>query len=234
MILVNTFDVNVAVNGKEGIRKALENVPDLILSDVMMPGIDGFELCSNLKQDFRTSHIPIVLLTARADQASRIEGLEHGADAYLTKPFNKNELLACLRNLFIQREKLRIKYSIQPALENNPASGPDEMFMQRIHKILETNFASEQFGIKDLYTAMEISRVQLHRKLIALTGQPASHVIRNFRLAKAKQLLLSTSKTVAEIAYDTGFSDPNYFSRVFALEFGYPPTEIRKGSRNNP
>jgi signal transduction histidine kinase/DNA-binding response OmpR family regulator len=234
MILINTFDVNVAVNGEEGIRKALENVPDLILSDVMMPGIDGFELCSKLKQDFRTSHIPIVLLTARADQASRIEGLEHGADAYLTKPFNKNELLACLRNLFIQREKLRIKYSIQPALENNPASGPDEMFMQRIHKILETNFASEQFGIKDLYTALEISRVQLHRKLIALTGQPTSHVIRNYRLAKAKQLLLSTSKTVAEIAYDTGFSDPNYFSRVFALEFGYPPTEIRKGSRNNP
>ena len=233
IILGNTFFLNVAVNGEEGIRKATEDVPDLILSDVMMSGIDGFELCSTLKQNFRTSHIPIVLLTARADQASRVEGLEHGADAYLTKPFNKKELLACLRNLFIQREKLRIRYSARQTHEDRPANNPDELFLHRIYNILETNYQSEQFGIGDLYTAMGISRVQLHRKLIALTGQPASHVIRNFRLAKAKQQLLNTSKTIAEIAFHTGFSDPNYFSRVFAMEYGYPPSELRKPGRNN-
>ncbi len=233
LILASTFNLNIALNGEEGIRKALENVPDIILSDVMMPGIDGFELCGTLKRDFRTSHIPIVLLTARADQASRIAGLEHGADAYLTKPFNKSELIVCLRNLFIEREKLRIKYNIQPLSDKKPSSGPDELFMAQIHQILEANYASEQFGIKELYTSMGISRVQLHRKLIALTGQPASHVIRNHRLSKAEKLLLNSTKTVAEIAYETGFSDPNYFSRVFALEFGYPPTELRKGIRNH-
>ncbi len=227
-VLQKTFRLDIAIDGNEGINKALGTIPDIILSDIMMPGIDGFELCRTLKQDFRTSHIPIVFLTARADQESRIEGLEYGADAYLVKPFNKRELLICLSNLFINREKLRLRYHTLIDEPLKPVTNPDERFIQKINSLLENNFSNDRFGIKALCTSMEISRVQLHRKLIAITGQPASHYIRSFRLAKARKQLTGTSKTVAEIAYETGFSDPNYFSRVFSLEYGQTPTEIRK------
>lgn len=230
LLLGAKFRLLTASDGEEGIQIAIEYVPDLILSDVMMPGKDGFEVCHTLKKDFRTCHIPIVLLTARADMASRITGLEQGADAYLTKPFNKRELLACLRNLFIQREKLRLKYSTRSnELEPPHTPGLDEVFLKIAQSILEKNFMDESFGIEELYLGLGISRVQLHRKLMAITGQSASHFIRSFRLEKAKALLLSTTKSVSEIAYETGFSDANYFSRVFAQEYALAPTELRKG-----
>lgn len=230
LILGPKFHLLTASNGEEGIRQAIEQVPDLILSDVMMPVKDGFELCRTLKKDFRTCHIPIVLLTARADTASRITGLEQGADAYLTKPFNQRELFACLRNLFVQREKLRIKYSALPNV-SEPAATPglNEMFLSNVRSHLEKNYRNEAFSIEELCVALGISRVQLHRKLTALTGQSTSHFIRSFRLEKAKELLAATLKSVAEIAFETGFSDPNYFSRVFAQEYGIPPTDLRKG-----
>lgn len=230
IILGPKFHLLTASNGEEGIRQAIEQVPDLILSDVMMPVKDGFELCRTLKKDFRTCHIPIVLLTARADTASRIAGLEQGADAYLTKPFNQRELFACLRNLFVQREKLRIKYAALPNVsEPAPTPGLNEMFLSNVRSHLEKNYRNEAFNIENLYVALGISRVQLHRKLTALTGQSTSHFIRSFRLEKAKELLATTLKSVAEIAFETGFSDPNYFSRVFAQEYGMPPTDLRKG-----
>ena len=230
LILGPKFHLLTASNGEEGIRQAIEHVPDLILSDVMMPVKDGFEVCRTLKKDFRTCHIPVVLLTARADTASRITGLEQGADAYLTKPFNQRELFACLRNLFVQREKLRIKYSALPNV-SEPAATPglDEIFLSNVRSQLEKNYRNEAFNIEDLYAALGISRVQLHRKLTALTGQSTSHFIRSFRLEKARELLATTLKSVAEIAFETGFSDPNYFSRVFAQEYGMPPTDLRKG-----
>lgn len=229
LVLEDKFHLRIAHNGEEGIRDALEHIPDLILSDVMMPVKDGYEVCRTLKKDFRTSHIPIVLLTARADTTSRITGLELGADAYLTKPFHKKELIVCLRNLFVQREKLRIKYgaSNHEPLEPTHTAGPDEQFIQNARSILEKNYADEHFGIDELYQALGISRVQLHRKLIALTGQSSSHYIRSFRLEKARQMLTDPNKTISEIAYQTGFSDANYFSRVFALEFGQPPSNLR-------
>jgi signal transduction histidine kinase/DNA-binding response OmpR family regulator len=231
LILGDKFRLVSAGNGDDGINQALEHIPDLILSDVMMPGKDGFEVCRTLKKDFRTCHIPIVLLTARADRASRITGLEHGADAYLTKPFDKQELLVCLRNQLTQREKLRIKYvSHHSDHAPEPTAGFNEVFLKNLKEILEKDYALESFGIEELCTALGISRVQLHRKLIALTGQSASHFIRSFRLEKAKDLLLKTSKSVSEIAYDTGFSDANYFSRVFSQEFGAPPSDLRKGT----
>ena len=230
LVLGPKFQLLTATNGEEGIQMAIEHVPDLILSDVMMPVKDGFQVCRTLKKDFRTCHIPIVLLTARADTASRITGLEQGADAYLTKPFNQRELFACLRNLFIQREKLRIKYAAQPTDgEPAPTPGMDELFLQKVRSILEENYADEHFGIEALYTALDISRVQLHRKLTALTGQSASQFIRSFRLEKARGMLASTLRSVSEIAFETGFSDPNYFSRVFTQEYGMPPTDLRKG-----
>ena len=231
LVLGQKFRLRSANDGAEGIRLALEHVPDLILSDVMMPGKDGFEVCRILKKDFRTSHIPVVLLTARADTSSRITGLEQGADAYLTKPFNKRELLACLHNLFVQREKLRIRYTSNSASQvPEHTDGLDDVFLKNAHAVLDKNFANEAFGIDGLYTALGISRVQLHRKLMALTGQSASHFIRTFRLEKASELLRTTTKSVSEIAYETGFSDANYFSRVFAQEYGLPPTDLRKGT----
>ncbi len=230
LVLGKNFHLLSASNGDDGIRLALEHLPDLILSDVMMPGKDGYEVCRTLKKDFRTCHIPVVLLTARADTASRIIGLEQGADAYLTKPFNKRELLACLRNLFIQREKLRIKFASHTnANEPEPTAGLDALFIKNARSILEKNYAEEAFGIEELYHALDISRVQLHRKLMALTGQSASHFIRTFRLEKARDLLRKTTKSISEIAYETGFNDANYFSRVFTQEFGMSPSDLRKG-----
>lgn len=231
IVLGPKFHLLTASNGKEGIQKAIEHMPDLILSDVMMPVKDGFEVCRTLKKDFRTCHIPIVLLTARADTASRIIGLEQGADAYLTKPFNQQELFACLGNLFVQREKLRIKYSAQPSGEASaPMPGLDETFLSTVYSLLEKNYQNEAFGIEDLYTALGISRVQLHRKLTAITGQSASQFIRSFRMEKARKLLITTLKSIGEIAYETGFSDPNYFSRAFAREYGMPPSDLRKNT----
>jgi AraC-like DNA-binding protein len=134
-----------------------------------------------------------------------------------------------LRNLFVQREKLRIKYSNHPSEEEpTPTPGLDELFLKNARAILEKNYADEAFGIEELYNALGISRVQLHRKLNALTGQSASHFIRSFRLEKSREMLLTTTKSVSEIAYETGFSDANYFSRVFAQEYGVPPSDVRK------
>jgi len=194
-----------------------------------MPGKDGYQVCRELKKDFRTNHIPVILLTARADTGSRITGMEHGADAYLTKPFDKKELMVCLQNLFVQREKLRMKYQsnlYDKHLEEHPG-GLSEKFLNRAIKILEQNYSREAFGIEDLYRGLGISRVQLHRKLSALTGQSASNFIRNFRLHKAHKLLMETGKNVSEIAYMVGFNDPNYFTRAFVLEHGMTPSELR-------
>ena len=229
-LLGGEYHILTSENGIHGIEQAIEHIPDLILSDVMMPGKDGYQVCKELKNDFRTNHIPIVLLTARADADSRITGMEHGADAYLTKPFDKKELMVCLHNLFVQREKLRLKYQsnlygIQP---DEHSSGLSEKFLNRTLKILEQNYCNETFGIEDLYLELGVSRVQLHRKLTALTGQSASNFIRNFRLEKARKLLQETDMNVSEIAYVVGFSDPNYFTRVFTQEHGITPTELRK------
>ena len=229
-LLENEYQVLMAENGIQGIEQATEYIPDIILSDVMMPGKDGYQVCKELKNDFRTSHIPIVLLTARADTESRISGLEHGADAYLTKPFNKKELMICLRNLLVQRETLRLKFSsaaFDKTIDGKEA-GLNGKFMEKVVSLLEKNYKNDRYGILNLYSDMGISRVQLHRKLTALTGQSASNFIRNFRLQKAKKLLLETNKNVSDIAFDTGFTDANYFTRIFTEENGMAPTELRK------
>lgn len=229
-LLKSDYQILTAEDGIQGVEQAIAHIPDIILSDVMMPGKDGYQVCNELKSDFRTSHIPVVLLTARADADSRISGLEHGADAYLTKPFDKKELMACLHNLFVQRERLRLKYQseLHVKLPDQTSSGVSDVFLNRVIRILEKNYHDETFRIEDLYLELGISRVQLHRKLIALTGQSSSSFIRNFRLQKACALLQETDKNISEIAYAVGFADPNYFTRAFALEYGVTPTEMRK------
>lgn len=229
-LLGNDYQVLKADNGTRGVELATEQIPDIILSDVMMPGKDGYQVCRELKNDFRTSHIPIVLLSARADTESRIAGLEKGADAYLTKPFNKKELMICLHNLLVQRETLRIKFS--SAVFNITNDGKDTglygKLMEKVINLLEKNYQNDWYGIHHLYTDLGISRVQLHRKLTALTGQSASNFIHNFRLEKAKKLLLKTEKNVSDIAYEVGITDASYFTQLFTKEHGITPTEFRK------
>jgi len=229
-LLGGEYQILTAENGILGMEQAFTHVPDIILSDVMMPGKDGYQVCRELKKDLRTNHIPIVLLTARADMDSRISGLEQGADAYLTKPFDKKELMSCLHNLFIRREKLRLKYQarLYEKIPKAEASGKSVTFLNKVIKILDKNYRNEKFRIEDLYLQLGVSRVQLHRKLTALTGQSTSNFIRSFRIHKAKKLLMETGKNVSEIAYEVGFSDPNYFTRVFSEEQGLTPTELRK------
>ncbi|MFZ5431578.1 MAG: response regulator [Bacteroidota bacterium] len=228
-LLRNEYQVLTAEDGVRGTEMAREHLPEIILSDVMMPGKDGFQVCRELKNDFLTSHIPIVLLTARSDTGSRITGMEQGADAYLTKPFNKRELLMCLQNILVQRETLRLKFCKAFEKEiDEQEHGLNGRFLNSVIGHLERNYQNDWYGIHQLYADLNISRAQLHRKLTALTGQPASCFIRNFRLHKAKRLLLETDKPVSDIAFEVGFSDANYFSKAFVQEFGVASSEWRK------
>ena len=221
------YNLHIARNGQEGIDLALEKIPDLILSDVMMPLKSGYELCAELKGDHRTSHIPIVLLTAKADDDSKIEGLERGADAYLAKPFNRTELFVRLNKLMELRQKLRERYQTGEDATDGPENQEDE-FITRIKEEIHTNLDDEYFGINELCRSIGMSRAQLHRKIKALTGRSTSIYIRSIRLNHAKKLLLSTDLNIAQIAFEVGFRDPKYFSKTFAEEFGQNPRALRK------
>lgn len=231
-ILSFGYQIDIATNGEEGINQAIALVPDLIICDVMMPIKDGYELCTTLKNDFRTNHIPIILLTARADSDAKISGLQKGADAYIYKPFNEKELLVRIEKLIELREKLKIKYSSSPFHKPESSDfqhphGLNERFMYELVQILDTQYRDENFGIQQLCEKMLISRVQLHRKLTALTGLSASHFINKFRAEKGSVLLLNSRKSISEIAFEVGFSDPAYFSRVFNKLYGKSPMEFR-------
>jgi signal transduction histidine kinase/AraC-like DNA-binding protein len=229
--LEGDYLIHLAWNGQEGIDYAIENVPDIVISDVMMPEKDGYELCNILKNDRRTSHIPIILLTARADADSRIEGLQKGADAYLAKPFNREELFVRLNKLLELRKKLQERYG-RP--ENLPSAGardsgdPEEAFLANIRHAIENNLDNENFRVPELCRAVGASRTQLHRKIKALTNTSTTNFIRSIRLHKAKTLLQTTDLNVTQVAFEVGFSDPRYFSRTFHELFGQPPSELRK------
>ena len=227
-ILKETYQLEIATDGQKGIDKAIELVPDVIISDVMMPEKDGFEVCDTLKNDERTSHIPIILLTAKADISSKLQGLKRGADAYLSKPFHKEELLIRLQALIQLRKKIQARYAtLEP-----PQPSPDESvqiedaFVKKLRDTIEENIDNADFGIEQLCRKVHLSRMQVHRKIKALTGKSTSHFIRSIRLQKAKELMQTTDLTVSEIAYDVGFNDPNYFSRTFSQEFGIAPSQF--------
>lgn len=234
--LSERYRVESAANGREGLEKALHLTPDLIISDVMMPEMDGMELCRSLKHNPATSHIPVVLLTARADTDSKLEGLNNKADAYLAKPFSPTELGLILRNLMANREALRTYYLAAAGLGATsetpiPAVGISELeqaFLERAHEVVIQHLDDPDFHVDDLCRAMLMSQSQLHRKLTALTGMPANRFIRQIRLQEAAQLLRSTGLNVAEVAYDTGFRDPDYFGRAFRKMYGMAPTEYRE------
>ncbi|TNE55563.1 MAG: hybrid sensor histidine kinase/response regulator [Bacteroidetes bacterium] len=217
-----------ARDGLEGIEKAIELIPDIIISDVMMPGKDGFELCQTLKQDERTSHIPIILLTGKADVNSKIEGLQHGADVYLAKPFNRTELLVRLKNLMTLRAEIQKRYAESDFTQSISALPEMEnAFLVKVKGIILEHLDEEEFGIVQLCEHLHVSRAQLHRKLTAFTGESTSHLIRKIRLEKAKELLASGEFNVSEVAYMIGFKTQAHFSRVFAEAFGIAPSDYR-------
>ncbi|MBV6441651.1 MAG: response regulator [Haliscomenobacteraceae bacterium CHB4] len=231
--------IEVAYDGEQGIEKALELVPDLIISDVMMPRKDGFDVCHTLKTDERTSHIPIILLTAKADIESRLTGLRRGADAYLAKPFHKEELLVRIQNLLEVRRKMHAHYLALAGLKSGDGSAvaakasPDEAmehaFIQKVRALVEEDF-STQWQVKQLADKLFVSTSQLHRKLEALTGMHTTEFVRYIRLAKAGELLLAQpDEKISAIAYDVGFENVNEFNRRFKEMFGVSPGEWRKG-----
>ena len=227
--LKENYQALLAENGAIGIEKAIEHTPDIIISDVMMPEKDGFELCAVLKKDIRTSHIPIILLTAKATQEDRIAGLQQGADAYLAKPFNKAELFTRLQQLVELRKRLQEKYgsNLLPALPAKPTEDPNAVFLQNAAQAIFEHLDDSTFNAASLAKSLGMGQSNIYKKLKALTGKSTAVYIRSVRLHQARELLRTTHKNVSEIAYETGFNDPAWFSRVFKEEFGHAPSEGR-------
>ncbi len=233
-VLEGKYRIEVAENGQAGFEKATDLIPDLIVSDVMMPVMDGLAFCEKIRADFRTSHIPVILLTAKVDAASKVEGLTSGADVYLAKPFNKEELLIRIQKLIELRKILQERYKIKVVsqAEEEVVSGNsyemEDGFMQKVRLALENHLSDEEFGIDELCRSLALSRSQLYRKFKALTDTTVHHFIRHLRLVKAKELLLTTELNVSEVAMETGFKALSHFSRVFLEEFGMAPSQVRK------
>ncbi len=227
-ILRERYIVSFAENGEAGIAKAIDIIPDIIISDVMMPKKDGYEVSRTLKNDERTSHIPIILLTAKADSGDKIEGLRTKADDYVTKPFVPDELLARVENLIESRKRLREKYKKESTLR--PAevteNSIDEKFLTRLMELVENNISNEHFGVEQLSREIGMSRSQLHRKLKALLDQGPNQFIRTHRLNRAYALLEQRAATASEIAYRVGFSSPSYFTKCFHEQFGCTPSDV--------
>ncbi len=229
-LFARDYDMVVAANGEEGVSKAVEYVPDIILSDIMMPVMDGIEMLEVVKNDIRTSHIPVVMLTAKADVSTRLEGLATGADAYIAKPFDRNELQVQLQSLIKQRQKLQARYAQVEnlVLSDEKVFHIEDAFMERMRALMITNLNNENYDIQKLCHEMSMSRTQLYRKFRSLTDRSPNDYFRSLRLHKAKDLLTGSEVTVAEAAYKSGFKNVSHFSRVFAREFGVKPREINK------
>ncbi len=217
-------------DSESGIKSAVMDMPDLILSDIMMPGMDGLEFCNQIKSDWKTSHIPVILLTARASHKDKMEGLETRADDYLTKPFNFEELSVRIRNLIEQRKLLREKFSkeINIGSFSFPGNPVDKEFIERLTAIIEKNLLRKGFNSEILAEEMFVSRRQLHRKLVSISGQPPGEFIRTIRLKKAARLILEKNLSITQIAYDVGFESPPQFTRAFKKHFNCLPSEFSR------
>jgi len=216
-----------AENGVEGVERATIEVPNLIVSDVMMPEMDGITMAKKIKKDIRTSHIPLIMLTAKSSQESKLQGLESGADDYLVKPFNKNELILKVRNAINRQDRMREKLRAE-LLSQAPTVAvlsDDEKFLDRVKKIILERMTDDQLGVESLSSEIGLSRSQLFRKITALTGLSVVELIRKLRLHRASQLIAQNWGPVAQVAYEVGFSNPSYFSKCFKDEFGTLPSE---------
>jgi DNA-binding response OmpR family regulator len=235
-ILHGQYRVLEAEDGKCGLELAREQVPDLIVSDVMMPVMNGLEFCQQVKKDDISSHIPVILLTARALERHQIEGYESGADAYITKPFSPELLLARIDNLLQSRHQLKDLWGTKPVTEAIaapaktavPAPPIEDAFISQFKNLVEERMSDSNLSVEELAAGMGLSRVQLYRKVKALTGNTPIDLLRKARLAQAQRLLQESTLTVSEIAYQVGFASPSYFTKCYKDEFGTAPGESRK------
>lgn len=228
--LKEQYFIEVAQDGEEGIKMAVKSIPDIIICDLMMPKKDGYEVTEFLKNDQRTSHIPIIMLTAKADDSSKLEGIRHGADAYLYKPFSQEELLLRMAKLIELRQKLQLRYQRPFTLPSNKSDALDkeDVFLKKIQGYLFANLDNASIGVAELCLELGVSQSQLYRKVKALTGKSSVAYIRSVRLYKAYELLQASTMNISEVAYSVGFSDPNYFSKAFYNEFDLLPSHIPK------
>jgi signal transduction histidine kinase/DNA-binding response OmpR family regulator len=226
--LVPQFEVLEAADGREGINMAKEAVPDLIISDIMMPVVDGYRLCHTLKNDIDTSHIPIILLTAKASEQSIIQGLQTGADDYITKPFNTNILLTRIKNLVDLRRQLQLKIQRQKMLlpVEIPISSMDETFLKELQEILEKNLSDPEFTVEQLCKKLYMGRTNLFKKVEALTGETPKQFIQSYRLERAYRLLKGNFGNVTEVAFEVGFSSTAYFTKCFREKFQCLPSTV--------
>ena len=227
--LLNTdYTVIEAVDGSDGIRKAMKYVPDLIISDVMMPGIDGIECCRRLKSELQTCHIPVILLTACSLDEQRIQGYDGGADSYISKPFSSQLLLARVRNLIDSHRRLKQFFGDRHTLAKEDVCDMDKNFVEKFKSLLDAKLGDSNLNVEDLGKDMGLSRVQLYRKIKSLTNYSPNELLRIARLKKAASLLASSDMTVAEIGYEVGFSSPSYFTKCYKEQFGESPTDFLK------
>lgn len=229
-LLRDEYVVLEAADGKEGLAVALKEVPDLVICDVMMPVMDGLELTEQLKTNTATSHIPVIMLTAKNLEEHRAEGYEHGADSYITKPFHSKVLLARIENLLRQRQLLKNLYQGTKEAEKEISEAHledrDKQFLKQLQAIIQKNISDSEFGVEDMGQQIGLSRVQLYRKVKAMTGSSVVDLLRKARLAKARRLLETRSMSVSEVAYEVGFSAPSYFTKCFKEEYGMLPGDV--------
>lgn len=227
-LLKEEYTVIEAPDGRAGLKKAMKYVPDAIICDVMMPVMDGLECCRKLKTELQTSHIPVMLLTACSLDEQRIQGFECGADSYISKPFNSKLLLVRLRNLMDNHKRLKQFFGDKTTLSKESVSDVDKGFVDRFRELIEENLADSELSVEDLGSKMGLSRVQLYRKIKALTNYSPNELVRIARLKKAASLLASSEKTISEITYEVGFTSPSYFTKCYKEYFGESPTDFLK------
>ena len=229
-LLQDEYIVLEAADGKEGLAVALKEVPDLVICDVMMPVMDGLEFTKQLKTNTATSHIPVIMLTAKNLEEHRAEGYEHGADSYITKPFHSKVLLARIENLLRQRQLLKNLYQgtkeVEKEISEAHLEDRDKQFLKQLQAIIQKNLSDSEFGVEDMGQQIGLSRVQLYRKVKAMTGSSVVDLLRKARLAKARRLLETRRMSVSEVAYEVGFSAPSYFTKCFKEEYGMLPGDV--------
>jgi DNA-binding response OmpR family regulator len=234
--LWSTYTVYEATNGEEGMERAIKYMPDLVISDIMMPKVDGLQLCRKLKNDIHTSHIPIILLTARVTYQQVREGFEIGADEYITKPFNANNLLLRVKALIDNRERLRRLFEKKSPIESTYPEMPsmDDRFLRKVYDIVDANVSESDFNIEQFSTEIGMSRANLYRKIKALTNLSPNEFIKDIRLRIAVKYLRETSLSISEISYKTGFNSPAYFTNCFRKAFGVSPSEFLVKESESP
>jgi DNA-binding response OmpR family regulator len=235
-VLENKYRIVEGQNGEEGLRNSLEFIPDLIITDIMMPKMDGFQLCGTLKADSRTSHIPVIMLTAKATTDDKINGLEIGADDYIMKPFEAQELEARVRNLIEQRKRLHEHFRTHGLIDmaDKNITSVDQKFLRKASEVMNEHIAETSFSVEVFAEEMAVSKSLLLRKMESLLGEPPSELIKRTRLNKAAKLIEAKAGNVSEIAFDVGFSNPSYFAECFRKQFGCTPTQYHHSLSKPP